>query len=247
MPISSGFLSKFARDKPANNSPSTKQPSPLRSPATSSVRSPAPAPAPHSSSIDSAYSSAVAGSSAGGSGSSASSSILAGHQHAPTAQSRTLSSVLDDDNDSDIGTSGQQMMPIQQNASAEANAGGFAMAGIPVVNIQDPQGGARQMSVDAMDVSGLSLTGQAQPQQPQQYAQQQQGDAHGNVEQARMRDMMQEAQAQVRSFRVPMPLFRRVLIWRLRSLGCSSSSTGRIRSSTGSRRSAQSTSQSSSV
>lgn len=237
----SGFLSKFARDKPTNStSSSTKhqhqhqQPSPLRSPATSGpVRSPAPAaPTAHSSSIDSAYSSTVAGSSAGGSGSSASSSLLAGHQHPPTAQSRTLSSVLDDnDGGSDIGTPGQPMMSLQQNASAEASAG-VAMSGIPVVNIQDPQGGARQMSVDAMDVSGLSLTGQANPQHSQQYAQLQQRDAHGNDEHARMRDKMQEAQAQVRCGSFPYSLLVLDLTASSVSLGGTSSRTSRIRSST---------------
>ncbi|KAJ9121515.1 hypothetical protein QFC22_002133 [Naganishia vaughanmartiniae] len=189
----------FARDKPAHHSSSSssnKQPSPLRTPANStSVRSPAP-----QTSIDSAGSSAVAHSSAGGSGSSVSSSLLAGHhQHASTAQSRTLSSVLDDSDDgSDIGTPGQPIMFHQQNVSAAEDSAGVAMSGIPIVNIQDPQGGARQMSVDAMDVGGLSLTGQATPPHPEQYGQQQhqQRDVHGHVEQARMRDKMQEAQAQ---------------------------------------------------
>lgn len=76
---------------------------------------------------------------------------------------------------------------------AEASAG-VAMAGIPVVNIHGVDGqrqqedyGARQMSVDMMDVSGLSLTGQGNERQGADAA---------------MREKMEAAQLQVRTTRL---------------------------------------------
>lgn len=92
-------------------------------------------------------------------------------------------------------------MSMQQRAQAEASAG-VAMAGIPIVHVQgadqyqssaprqqqqqDQYSGARQMSVDGMDVGSLSLTGQ--------------GQGHDHVRAAgeeAMRDKMRAAQLQV--------------------------------------------------
>jgi hypothetical protein len=83
-------------------------------------------------------------------------------------------------------------MSVQQHAQVEASAG-VAMAGIPIVQVQgvtqhqDQYSGARQMSVDMMDVSGLSLTGQGNDQ------------VRAAGEDA-MRDKMRAAQLQVSRF-----------------------------------------------
>lgn len=177
----SGFLSKFGRDKTSPGAGSFKQQQQqqqqrpvARSPAAPAFTQPQAQAPIHSSSIDSSSTSppTVAGSSAGGSGSSASSSLIAGHMQPSSA--RTLSGIL----------GGQEAvttpMSIQQHAQVEASAG-VAMAGIPIVQVQgvtqfpnsapqqqqqqqDQYSGVRQMSVDMMDVSGLSLTGQGNDQ-----------------------------------------------------------------------------------
>lgn len=210
----SGFLSKFARDK---SSPSgakqqhQQQQQPLRQsprapappPTTTTTTTPTPAVPQYHSSIDSSASTpTVANSSAGGSGSSASSSLIAGRaSQSALGQSRTLSTILGGEDFQRQEHQQQQggdatAMSLQQKAVAEASAG-VAMAGIPVVNVhgvdgqqqQDVQGGARQMSVDMMDVSGLSLTNQGNERQAG-------GAGGGDVS---MREKMEAAQLQVRS------------------------------------------------
>jgi hypothetical protein len=199
----SGFLSKFGRDKTSPGAGSLKQQQQqqqqarpaARSPATSAFAQAQTAPPIHSSSIDSTSTSSptVAGSSAGGSGSSASSSLIAGHMQQSSA--RTLSGIL---GGQEAGTTPGSNMSMQQRAQAEASAG-VAMAGIPIVQVQgvqqyptaapqqqqqDQYSGARQMSVDMMDVSGLSLTGQG-------------NDPVRQAGDEAMRDKMRAAQLQV--------------------------------------------------
>ena len=87
-------------------------------------------------------------------------------------------------------------MSLQQHAIAEASSG-VALAGIPVVNVHGTDGhsqqdihgsGARQMSIDTMDVSGLSLTNQGGHDATQ-----------GGVGEVSMREKMEAAQLQVRA------------------------------------------------
>lgn len=226
----SGFLSKFARDKSSPSGAKQQQQQQQQPPLRPSPRAPAPAPtttttttstapaAPHHhSSIDSSASTpTVANSSAGGSGSSASSSLIAGRaSQSALGQSRTLSTILGGEDFQRQEHQQQQprgdaaAMSLQQNAVAEASAG-VAMAGIPVVNVHGVDGqrqqdvqGARQMSVDMMDVSGLSLTNQGNERQP--------GGAGGDD--VSMREKMEAAQLQVRGCAsLPSPHVKRLLI-----------------------------------